>query len=240
MADIKNFMRKELVKYIKNELDRGSSVRDIRKILLKAGHHHNMIEEAISCLEKHNFDVIKALEEPISDKLKKEFYYDVMNSLIKYIEYQLEHGLQIHEIEQELLKYGHSRETIIEAIDAATSKKKKLKLDKRIVGLVAITLILAFFVLSNTTQVALSKIILGLFPTLLTLIVSIAIVKRIKVKHVLWALPFLSVILFLFIATSSKFYVFRNMDLKNLAVVNLVISLFYVLLIIISSEEEND
>lgn len=239
MTDIESFLKKELIKYIKEELNKGNSIKSIKKTLLKAGHHRDLIKEAIFSLEKHNFDVIKALEEPISGRLKKDMYFDVMNSLIKYTEYQLEQGFQIHEIEEELLKYGHSEETIIEAIDTAMSKRKETMLNTPIIVLIVVTLILALFVLSSTTQVALSKIILGLFPTLLTLIVSVALIKRIKVKHVLWVVPFLSLVVFLFIATSDRFYVFRNMDLKNLSLVNLVISLFYVFLIITSTEEES-
>ncbi|NQV09480.1 hypothetical protein HQ529_06540 [Candidatus Woesearchaeota archaeon] len=238
MKDVNNFLRNELIRYIKEELTKGNSISDIRKTLLKAGHHQDLVKQAINNLEKHNFDILKALNEPIDENLKKELYFDVINSLVKYVEYQLEHGFQLQEIEKGLLDYGHSQSTILEAVNIVVHKEGKTKINMKVFGVTAIILILAVIVLSNSNEVSATKVILGLFPTLLTLIVSVWLISRVKVKHVLWAVPFLSLVVFFFIATIDSFYVFRNMDLRNLAIINLIISLFYVSIIILTSNKE--
>ena len=63
MNDISQFMKNELVKYIKSEMSKGHSLSTIKHALLRGGHHTDLVNETIQILIKHNFDLKPARTE---------------------------------------------------------------------------------------------------------------------------------------------------------------------------------
>jgi hypothetical protein len=127
MQSLTEYMKKELVFYIKQEYDKGVPLTTIRKALLEGGHHTNLVKEAFSSLKKHKYNLVKALNEPVKSNLDKELYFNIMNSLVKYIEYQLEAGKDIDEIKKILEHYGHSKDLIEKAISSVNNQLPKAK-----------------------------------------------------------------------------------------------------------------
>ena len=245
MQDISRYLKKDIVYYIKSEIEKGNSIDNIRKALLDAGHHHNLVDEAIRALKIHNWDAIKAMNEPLHSSLQKELYFDVLNSIIRYIEYNISIGKTIPQIEAALLRSGHGQETIMEAIEEVLSRhnpsseptvgSETLKNLVKIISVIAFVVLLAL--LSSSTKSSIGTVFIGLLPTVFTLIISVAFIDRIKVKSFLTILPFTFVMLFVFAGAFGGFSMFNGMDIKSLAIINLVISLFYVGIIIGSSSD---
>ncbi len=246
MQDISTYLKKDIVRYVKSEIEKGNSVETIRKALLEAGHHHNLVDAVIHSLKKNNWDAIKAMNEPLDSKLQKELYYDVLNSIIRYMEYNLSIGKPIHEIEKTLLRSGHSHEIITQAMEEVlerhSSAESPVHSSETLNNFIKIISVLAFVVLlgllSSSTKSSIGTVFLGLLPTVFTLFIAVAFVERIKVKSFLTILPFAFVMIFVFVAAFGGFEVFQNMDIKSLAVINLLISLFYVGIIIAASPEK--
>ncbi|MBS3110015.1 hypothetical protein J4227_05810 [Candidatus Woesearchaeota archaeon] len=243
MEDIAAYMKRELVKYIKQERERGVPPEKIRKALTDAGHHHNLVEEAIDSLHRHKWDVIKAMDEPYKGPVQKELFFDVLNSLVRYIEYSISQGKSIHEIEAILLEYGHSQDAINTAMETVMLRREPISetaesgnglitVRGMVIGISVLAFVVLLFILSATTATSLFRVFLGLTPTILTLVVSISMVERLHVKSFLAVLPFAFVMIFVFVGAFGGFPIFEGMDIKTLAVINLLISLFYVGIII--------
>jgi len=186
------------------------------------------------------------MNEPVQSKLQQDLYYDVINSLVRYIEYNIAQGRTIHEIEKSLSSYGHSQDTINSAIKTVLNRRKDYKTTSspkiNVQNLIIIISIVAFIVLmlllSSSTRESIGKIFIGLLPTLLTLIFSVAFIHKLKVKSFLTILPFTFVMIFVFAGAFGNFEIFQTMDIKSLAIINLVISLFYVGIIIGTGPDE--
>ncbi len=249
MDDLTTYLKKELVRYIKHEMDRGHSAEKIKKALVNAGHHHNLVQEAIDHLKKNNWDVIRAVNDPsIHGKVQTELYYDVVNSLVRYIEYHLAAGKAIHEIESALVEYGHTQDDINAAMETVLSRHDRRPEEPQfeyiqyfIIGICTLAFIIGMFWLSASTKASIGRVFIGLLPTLFTLVCSIAFLQRVKVKSFIAIFPFAFVMVFVFAGAYGNFSVFEGMDIKSLAMVNLAMSLFYVgvLLAMAPSVEED-
>lgn len=231
MQDIANFIKKELIKYIDQEMKKGNSLDLIKSALVKAGHHHNMIEESISSLKRHKFDVIASLDEPFQGKLKKEMFFGVMNALISYVEFQLENGATIPEIEEVLTHYGHSEDTIIAAIEEVLRRREQAtmpKKNKMVIAFNSLTLVILIFLVGLSTGASFIQVIAGFSPSILTVVFLVFAFDKVSNRHFMWLIPAVLVMLFFIIATSKTMDIFVTMEVKTLGIVNLVISFFYV------------
>ncbi|RLE39334.1 hypothetical protein DRJ17_01275 [Candidatus Woesearchaeota archaeon] len=217
------YLKRELIKYIKEELDRGVKLSKIQEALLKGGHNRNLIDEVIYDLKKHNFDIVKALREPLRlNPEAEELYFDIVESLVRYIEQQLEQGSTITEVKETLLDFGHAEETINKAIDRVLAAKEKasrrIKLSS--VALSAIILFAIMFTFSAITLEPFSLVVIAFFPSILMLAVGAFFRGE---KNLLLVMPFLLAIIFFLLG--SKVGVIANMEVGPLTFYNLVFSL---------------
>lgn len=230
------YMKKEVVKYIKKEVDKGIPVKEIREKLIKGGHHYDLIEEAILSLLKHNFNLENAANEPIrSDTLAQELYAEVLASLIDYIEFQKKQGYTTKEIREILIKYGHSREILDSAI-ASVEKGRYSDTHFKGIRFILLGFALVIFLLwvSASTNDAVSKILVGFFPSIASLLVIGIMVNRVKYKQLvfLWLLPFIFAGVFIVLGQSGSYPIFDGMKIYNLAVLNVILSIIFALILI--------
>lgn len=228
MQSLTEYMKKELIFFIKQEYDKGHSLKKIREALLEGGHHKDLVREAISALRKNDFNVVKALDEPIKKHLDQDLYYDIMNSLIKYVEFQLKKGFTPKKIKKILKEYGHSEDIIKQAIDAAqkTSSQMPWLIQALEYGfLVLFALFLVF--ISGSTQDSMDIILFAFSPVIFT-IVAVYVGMRSKVQYsLLWLAPVALTLIFSILVTLSPSLAY-GMETMKIAVLNVVLGIIFV------------
>ncbi len=226
MRSLTEYMRKELIFYIKQEYDRGIPLSRIKRSLKEGGHHQNLVKEAMTALKRNDYNLIKALNEPVRSDLDKELYFNIMNSLIKYAEHQLASGRSEKEVKKILSDYGHSEDIIDKAIkgvkeEIPSSVDRMRKIDiSFIVGIV----ILIFFTAAGTLE-PLYLVVGGFLPTLLTMSVLNLQAFATKNKNTSWLYaPFFSAI---FLILGELGFLAEGYHVFNITMLNLGISLIY-------------
>lgn len=239
-----NYMKKEVMKYIKKEVDKGIPIKQVRGALLEGGHRHDLIEEAILDLLKHNFDLKKASAEPVkSETLAQEMYAEVLGSLIDYVEFQKKQGYSTKEIKEILLEYGHSGEILDNAIKAVEKPGHADAHFKNIRFIASLFVFIVFLLwVSASSGGNISNVLIGFFPAIGSLILTGIMVNRLpyKQKIFLWLLPFVLTAVFIIISQSGTYKIFEGMEVYNLAVLNIVISIIFSLIIISSERTEEE
>lgn len=239
MYNLSDHLKKELIKYIHREMNRGYSLDSIKLVLIKAGHRQNIIDEAISALKKNDFNILKALSEPAQSKLQAEAYHTMLNAVIKYIEYHIERGHRIEEVKKILLDYGHSEDAINRAIKKMREKSSfSYTLKMFIAPFAVLSFVAIFFATAVNTLAPTQNIFFGFLPTIATLASAVILADKLKQKSFLFILPFVFGIAFSFLAKSGNMAVFRDLDVRALTVVNLAISLVYVFIIVTATPPE--
>ncbi len=226
MQSLTEYMKKELVFYIKQERDKGVPLSQIKRSLLSGGHHTNLVKEAMRSLKKHNYNLVRALNEPIKSSLDKELYFNIMNSLIKYVEYQLAAGKTEKEIRKVLSDYGHSKEVIDKAMKGMETEEIKITpYTKYIDFLFTLLFFGMIFVVSGVAKEPIEIVALGFLPTILTIIVLNLSIKNKMLRKYFWvyALSFS----FIFLITGMTSLVELNMEFFRLAMLNIGLSLVY-------------
>lgn len=219
-------MKKELVFYIKQERDKGVPLSQIKKSLLAGGHHTNLVKEAMRSLKKNKYNLVKALNEPIKSSLDKELYFNIMNSLIKYVEYQLAAGKTEKDIRKILSDYGHSKEVIDKAMKGMQAEEVKIKPYTKYIdiGFTALFFIMIFLV-SGLAKEPIEIVALGFSPTILTIIMLNASITNKSLRKYFWIYAVSFSFIFLIIGITSLAEL--NMEFFRLMVLNVILSLIY-------------
>jgi len=229
MDDISHFMKNELVKYIKQELNKGNSLDSIKMSLLKGGHHTDLVNETIRILRNNNFDLTSALKERIKIQLTGVLYHDILNSVIRYVEFHIEQGRSLAQIEKTLFKYGHTRETVNTAINEVLFGSKKHD-GKGGYFLPASIIALSVFIfwIAYSAEESLANVILGLFPLILSFIFTGIILEKAdsRYKNMIWIIPFVASGIFYVIGISSGIGLFGGLNVEKLTILNILFSLF--------------
>lgn len=237
-----NYMKKEVIRYIKEELNKGISISDIRKALLRGGHHKGLIEEAIYALQKENFNLERAMREPVKSKtLAEELYAEVLSSIIDYIQFQKKQGYTAKEIKSVLLRHGHSEHIInqaIAAVETDSNSKTNFRALKFIICLVGFVVFLLW--VGASTKDDFSKILSGFFPALASLLVIGLMENKLNYRQqtFLWFVPFVFSGVFFILGGSKSYPIFEGMKIFNLAVLSLIISMIFAIILIGQSKEE--
>ncbi|MFC1697551.1 hypothetical protein ACFL1H_04420 [Nanoarchaeota archaeon] len=233
------FLKKELMEYINQEIEKGYTIETIANNLLRGGHNKNLVDEAIMDLNKHNFNIINAMREPLKLRgEKRELYFDLLNSIIKYIEKQLEEGRSLNEIKEILLDYGHSKKTIDSAIKKVTQGETvKIFSNMAILKFIGLSMgiIVLLFLTSGATEEPLSLVFFGFFPTIVMLLVGY--VLRME-KTFLLVMPFLLSLIFYLLGTQAGVEMFTQMDVGTLTFINLILSLLIGFILMEPKKEE--
>ena len=223
MDDASEYIKKELISYIDNEFKRGKSLEQIRNTLLNAGHNEDIIDLAIKHLQKHNFNIVKAMQDDV--EIDREVYYDVLNGLIRYVEYLHSQKVPINKIKRTLLEYGHAKEDIDAAINEVL-KKNRLDFKKFIMPAAILSYAIFIIVLSSTAGEPISKVFIGLFVPVFTIMLDWMIVVKELSKLWLWIVPVLSSVLFIYVIRAAP-STYAGMNVSGLLVLNLFISVIY-------------
>ena len=224
-----HYLKKEVIRYIKEEMDKGHPLYGIRRSLLEGGHHQDLVQEAIETLKRKNFDVNAAMREKVKSKaLAQELYGKIISSLVRYIQYQMEHGYDVEEVRSVLISHGHHKEIIEEAMKAITIPDKET-VDYHnfvFVGSIIVFLLGSFY-LSFLIDESIGLVMIGLFPAFATLIIIGVMINKVNegIKNLLWFLPFVFGGIFFILGNSGSFPIISGMEFENLSVFNIVLGM---------------
>ncbi len=226
MVSLTQHMRKELIFYIKQEYDKGIPLTRIRKSLLSGGHHQDLVKEALRSLKKHDYNIVKALNEPVKNDLDKELYFNILNSVMRYVEHQLASGTSEKEVKKILEKYGHSKDTIDKAI--STVKNERPTVEKRIRNVeigYGIALAVLIFITAGAAREPLERVFMSFLPSIATIAsINISLLYG-KGKNMLWLhAPIYS---FIMLIMGVGGIIPEGVEYFNLVMMNLLIGFGY-------------
>ena len=225
MESLSEFMKKELIYYINQEVKKGKPLPHIRHSLLNLGHSSTLVDHVISVLQKNDFEVTEALKAKLPKDIEDhELYYDVLNSLIKYIEYRLENKDKLSTIKRSLIEYGHSTEDIEQAINHIKSKNS-IKINHVLLPAIFLTFLGIVMFASSSTGEPISLVMMAFYPVLVTIGVNVALFFRLRQLLYLWATPLAMTIIFYYSASQSPVY--QNMDVMSITSFNILLGLAY-------------
>lgn len=229
MNGFDSYIEKNLVQYIKKELEYGYSFEAIKHALYQR-HNKNLIDSVISRLAHEGFKQKRRAE--ASKDINEDMFNYLTNLIIEYIQKQQKKGFKLNHIKEALKNYGHSELVINASIEAVLygkepefpyrAKPKYNVLTFLLIAFLGITGILAY-----TTQESIANIIIGFFPIGLTLLFMFVSDKILPTRFTLVA-PVIFVGIFAGLVFASN--AFTNMEAEKLLVVNLIGSFIIVLL----------
>lgn len=152
--------------------------------------------------------------------------------VIRYIEDQIDAGQSLDLIRQHLLNYGHTDEELNELFDEIlkTEETVKSKTVGRAVEILYIIIFVIFiFWVGASSKATGETVILGFFPTLLYIILTIIILEKMERSsdNLLTILPLVLVFFFFIIGSIGDLPLFRNMEVGKLGVLNLILSYIF-------------
>ncbi|MFH1409528.1 MAG: hypothetical protein ABIH34_06465 [Nanoarchaeota archaeon] len=233
LEDLPVYMKRELITYISKELEHGSQLQDIERILKNRGHQMDLIQEAIGALKRNEFDVDKAHTDPMDNVMQRRLSKRILKSLIKYITHYRKKGFSLDTIKEALLNYGHTDETIQSALDELQNKtlKKEEKFRMVVVSISLVTVVLFMIIITLLTDSPTPRILAGFLPLLASLLITVTFIKN-KSRNFLWGVPIVFCIAFYFIGLTGQIQALELMDIEVLTLLNFVVSYVYLLLLL--------
>ena len=140
-------------------------------------------------------------------------------------------------IVEALSKQGFEKDKVQKIVHKRIERRKKLK-NYVFLGEMIIWLIIVMI----TTIMGNESILLVAFaflPILINFIFSFMIIKNLYEKFIVFIIPFISFLLFYIIFILIKDPAFKNMDIGNLAMINIMMSLFFNVFVFISGDYKN-
>lgn len=163
-----DYVHDHLQRYIKYHLDRGYSPIALKKALIIYGYPSKAIDNIIknTKIDHHKID-IKYTEK----ELKGETYYFLRGILADYIKDQMEHGFELPDIKKALIKYGHQKSLINDAI--GLSKSTSVKISHNTIFFLSISLYLLFCIaMALSLETSIISMILVMSPSIISFILS--------------------------------------------------------------------
>ena len=244
------YMENHLLDYILFQVQQGYPTQEIRKVLTKYGYPSAVVASVF-----HKLDPL-ILAEASGTRIKKkyniaeltkEIHDYLLNMLLDYITKEKAQGYSIPVIKRALLKYGHNKEIVEEAL-ALISKGKVVsyhfpnpfQIPQNIVFACCLVLLFGFLVfLSIGTNTSLTKVLLSFAPSIISFILMHALLSLLLHRRLATFLPLLSLALTagLFVGSLRLVSLFSYASPQVLLVLNVIISFAATILLCLFSKK---
>ena len=216
------YIREHLEKYIKYHLERGYDITAVKKALTSYGY---TLKEINQIADKINITSIKTDDYDPKD-LDGDTYYYLRGMLADYIKRQRNHGFELKDIRKALIKYGHNKDIVDDAINM-TRSQGSLNINPTFVILISFIISLLFiFIMLGMLQVSFVDMFLVFTPALITMVLLYGVMPFLWKKKE--AVPILAIILtgvlffFIFPAIANP-----EADVNILLVLNIVLAFIF-------------
>lgn len=225
--DFHEYLRKQLIQYIKEEQKKGFSLDEIETVLVDVGHHKNLIQECFDDIKNEHKG--KEVKEP-NDELEKDFVSDLKNSIENFFG-QITGNKDI--------KSAKKEETPSEEIDIIEEAVEEVKAEERTFifeGIVFFLYLVALVILVLYTSVSTGDdfvvVAIGLSASFVNTFISFAAMGFATNVPIYIFIPVIVASVFYAIGMFAGLPIFAHMDMESLGIVNAVISMFFNILII--------
>ncbi len=218
---LESYITEHLERYISYHLEKGYSKTAVKKALSVFGYSVKEIDSIINKVNVQNQHINKKYTEK---ELEGETYYYLRGMLSDYMKKQLEHGFELNDIKDALIKYGHHKSIVHDAADLL--KSKKFRINHSLVLTLSIAMIIIFsFVMSIALEIDFIKMFLVMTPSFASLLLGSFFINIIHKKKEL--VPFIAVVvtigLFMFIFPALEN---AQADSVILLIINAIIAFF--------------
>ena len=221
MSIEKDYVKRILVQFIKDELKKGHSLEEIKNSLKDVGHTEEVINNAVN-LVVGNYSKIDFNKE-FSD-LDEDLFFDSIDELAGYVKENMDHNVPISKIKSNLKEIGHDHDLVEDAINVVTERNIKSMYFKYLKFFIYIVpFVFYFFTNSNPLLIIFGFLPILFLPLLIGSFKNILFPFLLNLIHLL--LMYVS-----FVFSHSLFYLFT---------INLVLSyLIYIPYYNLNNEKE--
>lgn len=246
------YMENHLIDYVLFQVQQGYAPDDIYRVLLKYGYPRAVVQAVFQQLgtkvheefqrnpKNHNKNQL--------DKLDQEMHDYLAGLLIDYIMKEQKQGYSIPVIKKALLRYGHHKEIIEEALKVMQQGKVKdyhavpsLRFPQQAVFASCLILLFIFFVfLGIATNTSLITIFLNFAPAVFSFALMHALLSVLLHRRLVFFLPLLSLLLAvgLFILAVRYAGFFIPSDANVILILNAGLSFVATLLLCLFTKEK--
>ncbi|SEH05171.1 MFS transporter [Candidatus Venteria ishoeyi] len=217
------YIKNHLSKYVQYHLDNGYELHSIKECLKTYGYSHKELNIITKGMVSHH-KASKTKYHP--DDLEGETYYYIRGMISNYIKKQEMHGFKLPDIRNALLKYGHHKNMIDDAI-AMVRFQADLKVNPTYLFFAGIiTMVLLIFALSAMLKTPFIIMLYVFCPAIITYGLSYIAVPFLKKNQQMISIGsiVLTIVLFMFI-----FPLLENAqaDSQILLVLNAIMAFFF-------------
>jgi len=218
MDSFHNYLKKQLLEYVKAERKKGIPLKQIEKVLLDAGHQKNAVDEVFSELEKEEAGMAP-------EKHKEEVENDLI-SMIKSGFTQFMAQLNKKEVSEAKkdFKKSDTDELVKEVIEEAEVIEEKTVLESVAFFVYLIIMALIMLFTAGSTDAEIIKVIIGFSPAIINAFVSFLSINLSDNVPLYMFIPLLIVSGFYAIGRFTGMSLFDGMDIESLSVVNFLFS----------------
>lgn len=225
--DFHDYMRAQLIQYIKEEQKKGFTLEEIEKVLLEVGHHKNVIQECFDELKKE--DAGKDVEVP-KEELKKDLVTDVKSSIQNFFG-QLQGAKAVKEAKSEATP-AEEREIIEEAVEDVKSEKRTFIFEGIVFFIYLVALVALVLFTSGSTGDDFIVVAIGFSASFLNTFISFAAMNFATNVPIYVFIPVIVAGIFYALGTFAHIEVFSHMDMETLGIINVFISMIFNILVI--------
>jgi hypothetical protein len=225
--DFHEYLKKQLINYIKTEREKGTRIQDIEKVLLDVGHHKNIIDECFDEIRKEDAG-IKVPEE--DEPLKKDLVSDVKSSLMGFFG-KLRTDKEVSAAKKEASP-DEEVEIIEEAVEEVKSEERTFVFEGIIFFIYLIGLVLLVLFTSGSTGDDFVVVAAGFSASFINTFVSFAAMGFASNVPIYVFIPVIIGSIFYAVGSFGGLPIFKHMDMEALGIVNVFISLFFNILVI--------
>ncbi|MFH0875584.1 MAG: hypothetical protein V1859_06605 [archaeon] len=227
MDSFQYYMKQQLKRYIAQEEKKGVPLEHIETVLLNAGHEKNILDECFS--ELSNEEVGIEVAKP-KDKVENEMVNNLMGS-VKGFFGNISSG-EAKSVKKDLKKA--STENIVEeAIEEYEVEKETYIMEGVVFFLYLAALVVLTLVTASKTGDELIFVAVGFAPSFINSFISFALVKFTDYVPIFMLIPVVVSGAFYALGATGKLTLTKNMEVEAIAIINVVISLFFNLALIL-------
>lgn len=175
---LESYIAEHLKGYISYHLEKGYTKTAVKKALSAFGYSAKEIDSIINKIKVKPQHINRKYTET---ELEGETYYYLRGMLADYMKKQLEHGFELSDVKDALIKYGHHKSIVHDALNLLKSRKFKIS-HSMVLTLSLISIFIFCFAMSIALEIRFMEMLLVMTPSLASLLLGSFFISFIQKK----------------------------------------------------------